>query len=501
MRSPLAHLSLRYKIPLRVIGLVVLTAAAVTAVIVARQVGQARADLDRYSLRLSAALANTLLPYLRNDDIWRAYEIVRATANAGSTPDAIPTTVIVTGAGGRVFVSSRPYDFPVNEALGSLGADFAALEQRMLRQDAAPYAFAADRSDRLFYAAPIRADDVLLGEVVMVASRAELWPRYREIMANAALVTLGVLALLLPASWVWGGRTGKPLVKLADAMNKVPARLDAIEADSLSGEGDEIGDLTRTFRRMLADLRRKQELEDQVMVSERLAAIGRLSAGIAHEINNPLGGMLNAISTHRKHGHDDPLTTRTLALLERGLAQIRDSVGALLVETKLADRVLTREDIDDVLLLAAAEVHRKHGRIEDDIALDTPVPLPAHQVRRILLNLLLNAAHAIEDGGTIGIVARAEDSLLRLRVRNSGAHIPADKLQYLFEPFALAGSQGSGLGLWVVYQIVQQLGGALEVASDPGRTEFAIDLPVPAAAGATVTALSEIRHAAPALPD
>lgn len=475
------NLSLRYKIPLRVTSLVLLVALCVTTATVLRQVSQAREDLDRYSASLARALANTLQPYVRHEDVWRAYEIVLSAANdAGATSEGSPP-VVVTDANGSIFVSSKPREFPVGVPLASLGPDFAYFANQHPTQGALEStAISQTGSDRLFYSAPIKADTAPLGDVVLIAARSALWPRYLAIIEQAGAVTLLALAVLLPASWFWARRTGAPLVSLAAAMRKVPARLDDIAEDSLSDEGDEIGELTRTFRRMLTDLRNKRELEEQVMASERLAAIGRLAAGIAHEINNPLGGMLNAISTYRKHGTDDPLAARTFALLERGLMQIRASVAALLVETRLADRPLTKEDVDDVLLLVSPQIDRKHGTIERDVRIDLPLPLPAGQVRQVLINLLLNAAKAIEKDGRIELTVQQQEKSLSIRVQNDGRHIPDEKLQYLFEPFTLATGEGSGLGLWVVYQIVNQLGGTLTVESRPGVTRFAVELPLDA---------------------
>jgi signal transduction histidine kinase len=473
-----SRLSLSYKIPLRVSALVLLVALSVTGAIVLRQVNQAREDLNRYSTSLARALANTLQPYLRHEDVWRAYEIVLAAAEDADAPASASAPVVVTDAAGIIFVSSRPREFPVSTRFASLGPDFEFfVAQRAADSTGDSAAIGADESDRVFYVAPINVDNVRLGDVVLVASRAALWPRYTEIVQQATAVTLLALVLLLPASWFWARRTGAPLVSLAAAMGKVPARLDDIAPETLPDTGDEIGDLTRTFRMMLVDLKRKRELEEQVLASERLAAIGRLAAGIAHEINNPLGGMLNAISTYRRHGSDDPMANKTLALLERGLTQIRSSVGALLVETKLSDRPVTREDLDDVLLLIAPEVDCKQGAIELAVELGISLPLPAGQVRQILLNLLLNAAHAIGRNGTIRVDVRQHVEALSIRVQNDGQHIPEEKLQYLFEPFTLARGEGSGLGLWVVYQIVSQLGGDLTVESKPGATVFAVELP------------------------
>lgn len=491
------RISLRYKIPLRVTALVLIVALAVTSAIVLRQVNQARQDLENYSLSLARALANTLQPYVRHDDVWRAYEIVRAAAEDARTPPAQVPFIVVTDGVGSIFVSSRPIDFPVGAKLAARGAAFESfVGQRAVGALGEPVSIAVADSDLLFFAAPIKANEVRLGDVVLVASRAALWPHYLEIIERAGWVTAIALAILLPASWFWGRRTGAPLVALAAAMRKVPAQLDDIAVEKLADTGDEIGELTRTFRLMLADLKRKRELEEQVIASERLAAIGRLAAGIAHEINNPLGGMLNAVSTYRRHGSDDPLATRTLALLERGLLQIRGSVGALLVETRLGDRPLAREDIDDVLLLVAPEVERKRGHVARELRIESLPPLPAHQVRQILLNLLLNAAHAIEEGGAIALSVSGSARGLAIRVQNDGRHIPEEKLQYLFEPFTLAGGQGSGLGLWVVYQIVSRLHGELAVESRPGRTVFSVNLPPAQDSAALITESRDERASA-----
>jgi signal transduction histidine kinase len=476
---PLGGLSLRYKIPLRVTALVVLVAVAVTVAIVARQAQQTREDLDAYSVSLARALANTMRSYLRHDDVWRAYEIVVAAAADAGAPSVSATPVIVTDAEGRVFVSSRPREFPVGARLADLGPDFAAFAGTR-GSDGAERTVAA-AGDRLFYAAPVVVDGVRIGEVVLIASTAALWPRYMEIFRQATIVTVLTLLILLPASWFWARRTAVPLIALAGAMSKVPAKLDDIGTEALPDTGDEIGHLTRAFRDMLQELKRKRELEERVIASERLAAIGRLAAGMAHEINNPLGGMLNAISTYRRHGGGDDLALRTLALLERGLTQIRGLVGALLVETRDSDRPIGPEDIGDVLLLVAPEIERKGGHLVRHVMLDVPRPLPARQVRQVLLNLLLNAAHAIERGGCVRVEVAERNDFLAIRVQNDGRHISEDKLQYLFEPFALAGAEGSGLGLWIVYQIVQQLRGDLTVESRPGLTLFAVDLPLSAA--------------------
>jgi signal transduction histidine kinase len=98
-------------------------------------------------------------------------------------------------------------------------------------------------------------------------------------------------------------------------------------------------------------------------------------------------------------------------------------------------------------------------------------------MRQILLNLLLHAIAAADEGGRVRVGLTTSDGMLRISVCNDGKHIPDEQMAYLFEPFASGREKGYGLGLWVVYQIVQQLGGGLTVDSEPGCTTFRVEIP------------------------
>jgi signal transduction histidine kinase len=239
---------------------------------------------------------------------------------------------------------------------------------------------------------------------------------------------------------------------------------------------------------MLRQLKEQERLEQQIVASERLAALGRLSAGIAHEINNPLGGMLNAVDTLKRHGRVDTMTARTLSLLERGLAHIRETVAALLVEAKLTPHPLSRDDVEDVMTLAQAEANRKAATLVWHSDLPEHVDLPATQVRQVLLNLLLNAVQAVREGGRVSCDITAQPGGVLLRVVNDGEHIGEAQLPYVFEPFSTSKETGHGLGLWVTYQVVNQLGGTIRVTSIPGETVFSVGLPYEQPAEASLAA-------------
>ncbi len=474
-----ADLSLRWKIPLRVMAAVLGTAVAVTVALLVKDYEDMRQNIEAHAKSLGRVLANTLVVPVLHDDLWRAFEILQSVREAyPAAAEMAAQMMVVLDNERRVFVSSRPRDHPVGARPADLGGGFGRLDESVAWDEIVQQqVLEPEGSAYYFVVSALVADGEALGHVVLGYSKETFLPRYLDLVARAALVTLLVLLVLLPISWIWARRTGEPLLRLAKAMEGVPVNLELASLAELPRSRDEIGLLAESFRRMVAELRRQQELENQMLASERLAAVGRLSAGIAHEINNPLGGMLTAIKTWQRHGGDPELTKQTLSLLERGLSQIRNTVGALLVETKTQDRPFEPADVDDVLILVEPQSQARAVRIMVEGGIDRPLPLPATLLRQILLNLLLNAIAAADTGGAVKLGLEAAEGMLRISVCNDGQHIPDEQMATLFEPFVSGRKKGHGLGLWIVYQIVRQLNGGLTVDSEPGCTSFNIEIP------------------------
>lgn len=241
---------------------------------------------------------------------------------------------------------------------------------------------------------------------------------------------------------------------------------------------DELGQLFQAYRDTAQALHEKSVLEQEVQRSERLAAVGRLAAGIAHEVNNPVGGMLMAIDNLRQRGFLEPPVAKTAAMLERGLHHISDTVGALLVEARVSSRTLSPSDFEDLHTLIEPQVRRTQVALEWVIDLPAEMGLPAASVRQVLINLLLNAVQATPHEGSIRLFARVHDDQLELVVTNTGAPLPDHVREHLFEPFVSGREGGHGLGLWVTYLTVTQLGGQISVRNEPGEVCFSIVLPV-----------------------
>ena len=474
------NLSYLYKTPLSVSVVILLTAMVVAGTLIAQTYRDAKQDLAHSALSLGKVLSRTLRPALLHDQVWQAYETITTPLDTAIRDASSQQMFILLDANHQIYVSTQPARFPMLATLSGVDSIYANLE-RQIRQYRAPEPFTVEDAlpGKLFFVVPILAEDgVTLGTLVMQYSTSVFLARFYKSLERVAISILAVLVVLLPLGWYGGRRLAAPLIHLAECMGRIGRELPAsIECD-LHDSRDEIGILSSRFKRMLEELREKHALEKQMVASDRLAAIGRLTAGIAHEVNNPLGGMLNAINTYKRHGTPDALAAKTLSLLERGLSQIEETVAALLVEAKLESHALTPQDIEDARTLIQADVQKKNAHLnwKNDVA--EALPLPSTQVRQILLNLLLNAVHAVRAQGNVVCRIYVSDEQLTLSVQNDGACISPQQMEHLFEPFFDVESNGHGLGLWVTYQLVEQLGGLIHVTSEPDNTIFRVTLPL-----------------------
>jgi len=474
-----SNLSYRYKTPLSLSLVILLTAAVVSATLIVRSYQDTQKDIVWNALNLGKVLARTLRPFLLHDDLWRTYETINIPFDQTNGEGAPTRFAIVLDVQNRIYVSTDPSQFPVLGKLSEIKSQYAVLEHRIAAGGEKPFTAADVDPQQIFMVVPILADDKTpLGTLILSYSKSIWLPRFYHTVEQVVIVTLAVIAILLPIGWYWGKRITRPLVHLAECMGKIGRELPADIQCDLHFSRDEIGFLSSRFKSMLDELKEKQVLERQMLASERLAAIGRLTAGIAHEINNPLGGMLNAINTFNRHGNPDILTSKTISLIGRGLLQIKETVSALLVEAKLENHALTPQDIEDARTLIAADAKKKQISLNWRNEIDEPLPIPSTQVRQILLNLLLNAVKATRERGHLDCQITKELNKLKLTVKNDGDHISPEKMEHLFEPFSGSGPEGHGLGLWITYQLVQQMNGQIGVESQPHQTIFTVILPI-----------------------
>lgn len=474
----LFNLSLRYKLPLLGAVLILVTATALSASFLVQAWEGVRRDMLKSSGDLGLTMARSLFPALLHDNVWGAFEAVSLPFKDGDE-STLAESLIVLDAGRHVFASSHPDAHPVLTELASLGSDFQALDRAIAAaaQDAT-LTLEPEGAAHIFIAIPIASDNVRLGTLIVSHNKSWIWGRFEPLIERAFWMTLLILAVLLPINWYWGGRMVAPLQLVTGRLSHISdGELTPLDP-TLYPYRDEVGALYTAYGQMVDEMKEKIVLKREVVKNERMAAVGRLTASIAHEINNPLGGMLNAISTLKRYGSPDALNLKTINLLERGLSQIKETVAALLVEAKITSRQLAPQDVDDVRLLVAPSAHKQSTDIVWQSGFDGSLALPSTPVRQLLINLSLNAIQAAGQNGHVRVEVVQRDSILVISVENDGETLSPAQRERLFEPFARLSEHGNGLGLWICYQIVTQLSGDIHAESTGQLTRFIVTLPL-----------------------
>jgi signal transduction histidine kinase len=472
----LFDLSLRRKLPLWGALLIIVTALALTASNLVMTRENIKKNMLVRSEILGRSLVKTLYSAVSQDDVWRAYEIINFPMRAEArTPSFQLEDFVVLDSGNQVFISTSTKRYPLLADLPSLGPAFTQLQRHLSGN--AGYMVTVE-ADKILLGIPIVAEGVTLGTLVLVHPTDYFQASFNRVLRRTAWTTLMVLLILLPLSWYWGRRMAAPLTLLTGYMADLGKKLPVALPDRIYPHDDELGRLFQVYGQMQRELAEKDAIEHQMMKSERLASLGRLTASIAHEINNPLAGLLTALDTVKRHAAPDPVLERVLPLLERGLNQIKEIVAALLVEAKAKGRALSGQDIEDVHTLLAQEAHKRGVAWVWDNSVQGEVALPATLVRQVLINLVLNAVQAAGDGGHVEVRAALAENHLVLDVSDDGRGISAELMEHLFEPFTGESDAGQGLGLWVTHQIVDQLRGQIRVLNDQGQTRFRVTLPL-----------------------
>ncbi|MCB9742003.1 MAG: hypothetical protein H6741_09605 [Alphaproteobacteria bacterium] len=229
----------------------------------------------------------------------------------------------------------------------------------------------------------------------------------------------------------------------------------------------------------MEDVTELRRMEREIRTQERLAAVGRFAAGIAHEVRNPLTSLSSAVQMLEVSDEDEALREIILSEVERINRLVTD-----FIQSAEPPRPSIRPVDMHALISEVAEAFSRDRRFVDrvSVALDLdrlgPVPCDADQVRQVLWNLVLNAAQAMPDGGTVELRLRDADDLVRIDVRDQGVGIPEGELSQVFDPFYSKRSGGTGLGLATVDRLVQAHHGRVTVDSAQGNgTRFTIWLP------------------------
>lgn len=307
------------------------------------------------------------------------------------------------------------------------------------------------------------------------------------------LVIVAAWALLLVVVFLWLNRlVDRPLREIlagarrvaeGDYSQPVPVREADDEMhtviDAFNSMMDELATLHEGMQERIGEaLRRERRTRESLVIAQRLAATGTLAAGIAHEVNNPLGGMLNAVHSLKTKDMHPERREAYFELVEEGLQRIQATVAKILAFTphKVSPQAL---DLSDVVEPALALVGHRVQRM--GVVLDVERPTePAmvfgdvYELQQALLNVLINALDALEESEperpTVAVSTTVAHDEVRLEVRDNGPGMAAEDVSRAFDLFFTTKEQGkgSGLGLATVHKILDDHGGRVDLRADDG---------------------------------
>jgi two-component system, NtrC family, sensor histidine kinase HydH len=227
------------------------------------------------------------------------------------------------------------------------------------------------------------------------------------------------------------------------------------------------------------------QTEEQLRRADRLSALGELSAGMAHEIRNPLGSIKGAAEILKDDYGPDTPKHEFIQILLKETDRLNQIVQEFLAFARPKPPELKQEDINEVIesVLTLTAQPARAARVAVEKKLDRSIgtrDLDAGLLKQAFLNLVLNAIQAMPDGGTMTVASARSDSGIEVHISDTGAGISPENRKKLFSPFFTTKQDGTGLGLAITYRIIQNHRGAIDVDSVPGKgTIFTIRIPGP----------------------
>jgi PAS domain S-box-containing protein len=328
------------------------------------------------------------------------------------------------------------------------------------------------------------------GNFILFNRRAELLFEEKLSFRSAAAAAVRTNAVKL-TSFISGlasasetGRQAEIELIDPDSGSLLPMEITAREVLDATGQVTAVVSILHDLTE-IRELERRR-VEQQLFESEKLAAVGRLAASIAHEVNNPLEAIKNALYL-MESGSEGDKNSRFLEIARKETERVSHIIRQMLGFARRSgevDWVDVNQLIEETLVLL--EKKMKQLRIRVNRNFDEALPkirARADQLRQVILNLIINAQQAIQSGGEITLsTSRYEQALqpsILIQLSDTGVGIEEADLNRIFEPFYSSGKKGTGLGLWVTQDIVRQHGGRIEVTSEVGRgTVFTIILQV-----------------------
>jgi len=478
----------------KITAAIILVASAIAVFIIfyfpSRQEKQAFRGLEAKAKSLAEMLAYNVSPGLEFEDLQSVEEAIE-----GAKQNKDLAYIVICDTQDQVFAS---YNFDRGKVV---------LENKKVRKD---QSFIDLGMLNVF--TPIFSPERKIGYLAIGLSLSDLKKEVAHNQRITFFVSLCIIVFGIIIAHYLSKILSKPILKLTDAVRRLSQGDTKVEVEVPTQ--DEIGILGNAFNQMIADLKRSRE---QLIQQERLASVGQLAAGVAHELNNPLVGILgysqfalekiskkplrdltkDDIRTYSQYLEDIGDQSRRCKTIVQNLLRFARSSAKVAFEPVDLNHVLM-----DTLALLCHQMEISRVELITNLADSLPKVMGnLNQLQQVFTNIIVNAVQVMPQGGELtvstGTIDEKSQRMIRITFSDTGCGIPKENLDKVFEPFFTAKKvgQGTGLGLSVSYGIVKDHGGDIEVESEEGKgTTFTVILPVFSESEATESKDEKLDH-------
>lgn len=476
LRTLLSRVPLAIQAPLLAATVTVLVAVAISQVVLHRLAEEQAVALESLTSAFMDGLATTVTPGLLTRDSWETFDALDRAKERYEAVHAVFMVVVLPN--GEVLAASEPDRFPIRSRLpNDLQARIAAGDGLVTDETAG----------RAWLVRGIVQEGFAIGTVLTEIDISHQLRVRREVVLTLIVVNAVLTLLFGTVGYLLVRRMVAPLSLIRERLAAAAAgNPRPVDPQAIDLAGREYGALFRQFNAMIRAQSERESLAAELANQEQLAMLGRLASSMAHEVNNPLGGLMNAVDTLDTHGEDPGVRRRVIDLVLRGLRDIQQVVRAALATYKSDQRhrQLSDADLQDLRFLIQHETGTKRLTLDWRNDLPQMLDIESSPIRQIVLNLLLNACHASPEGGEVSLHAAAESGQLVISVADQGPGLPPAALQAM-----AAGAGGRmvpegdglrrGLGLWTAARLAVRLGGTLVAGDGTERGGAVITLTVP----------------------
>ena len=468
----LPRLPLTVKVPLLVAALVIAVAVVISQVVLSRLIKDQETNLALLANAYLDGLSAAVLPAVIRSDVWETFDALDRARGQYTGLEA--RYAIAELPNGSVLAASDPSSFPIHSVVP------ADLRTRFSKDDGLVI---NNEAGRAWLTRGLRAEGFSVGRLLAEIDIAGLLRVRSQVVLTLIFVNGGLAIAFSAIGYFAVKHMLQPLGVLSRYVEQArKGRVEPIPERYRGRVASEFGELFDRFSAMARAMNDRETLASHLAEQDKYAMLGRLASGMAHEVNNPLGGMMNAIDTIQAHRDDPEVLSKSLEFLKRGLAGIRNVVRAALVTYKGGSdtSLLTPTDLDDLPFLVQHETGVRRVRLNWRNEIAAPLTIDGPTVRQITLNLLLNACSASPFGGEVTVEAVCSRGLLQIEVTDEGPGLPGNMAAVL-DPSSQVRApdrDSKGLGLWTTGSLIQRLHGTTVVERPAVGTRIVVTFPV-----------------------